>query len=287
MGIFCNIEIGPFVNNALIGLAVKDDVPIICLQDFWANHRWPSNKKMLPYYKAVCVLDEFSKKLWLEDGFSGEIHVTGSPAFDRFAGVDVSAEHKRLRRLFKLESGEKVILYVGQGVPRHIESDKKTFAFTIEALRALGARGLKLAARPHPRAVETGYYAEIARGLDLLDTSALPFTENILPLADVIISSLTTNLIHACHLRLPAVSILLPDAGRKTLKDIGLDDFPPNIVGATIGIYEENTDQLRDILNRVFNDENFRNQIRQAQEKNFPLDSGAAQKVAEAILSLE
>lgn len=278
------IEIGPYVNNTLIELAAKDGAPIICLQDFWANHRWPSNKKMLPYYTAACVLDEFSKKLWKEDGFKGEIHVTGSPAFDKFAGVDVAAERARLRGQFNLVPENKLVFYVGQGVPRHYETDKKTFSFVVSALKALGDQNIKFVARPHPRAADFSCYQEIAGGVDLLDTSSTPFTENILPLGDVVVSITATNLIHCCLLRIPAVSVLLPGTGMKMMKDIGLDDFPPNTSGASVGIYEENSQNLTDVLRRIFGDESYRLALRQNQEKHFPLDTRAAEKVAQVIL---
>lgn len=278
------IEIGPYVNNALITLAHQENIPIICLQDFWANHRWPSNKKMLPYYKAVCVLDEFSRNLWLEDNFKGEIHVTGSPAFDKFADVDVASERAKLRNKFNLAPENKVIFYVGQGVPRHVETDKKTFSFVVDALRTLGDPNIKLVARPHPRATETGYYREIGRGIDMLDTNSIPFTENILPLGDVVVSITATNLIHCCLLRIPAVSVLLPKTGMKVIKDIGLADFPPNTTGATVGVYKESPQELADILRRIFNDESYRRELRQNQEKHFPLDRRSAQRVARVVL---
>lgn len=280
------IEIGPFVNNALIELAAKDGVPVICLQDFWANHRHPSNKKMLPHYRAACVIDEFSKRLWEEDGFKGEIHVTGSPAFDKFADVDVASERRKLRSKFDLTPEDKVIFYIGQGVPRHMNEDKKTFSFVVDAIKALGDPSIKIIARPHPRATETEYYKDVAAGIDVLDTSSIPFTENILPLGDIAVSITATNLIHCCLLRIPAVSVLLPETGMKIMKDIGLDDFPPNATGATIGVYEENPQKLADILRRILDDENYRLALRQNQEKHFPLEAKAAERVAEVILGV-
>lgn len=279
------IEIGPFVNNTLIELAAKDGVPIICLQDFWANHRWPSNKKMLRHYRAVCVIDEFSKRLWEEDGFKGEIHVTGSPAFDKFADVDVASERIKLRNKFNLASEDKIIFYIGQGVPRHMNEDKKTFSFVIDAIKTLGNPSIKIIARPHPRATETGYYKEIAAGIAMLDTSSISFTENILPLGDIVISITATNLIHCCLLRIPGVSVLLPKTGMKIMKDIGLDDFPLNTTGATVGVYEENPQKLADILRRILDDENYRLALRQNQEKHFPLEAKAAERVAKATLA--
>lgn len=274
---------GPFVNNALIELARRDGVPVICLQDFWANHRHPSNKKMLPYYAAACVIDEFAAKLWREDGFSGAIHVTGNPAFDRFARVDVGRERARLRREFGLPSDRRVVVYLGEGTRGRTEAaDRKTFAFVAEALRRMAGE-VTLIARPHPRAANTDYYRELSAGIDTLDTSAIAFSEGVLPMADVAVSMLSTGLVHACLLRIPAVSVLLPNAGRLLLRDLGIGDFPPNTTGATLSIYRRDAAELIALINRVFTEAYFRAEVQRRQETNFRTGDQAAERVATVV----
>lgn len=275
---------GPFVNNAFIELAHRDGIPIVCLQDYWANHRHPANRKVLPYYAAVCVLDDFAARLWREDGFTGEIHVTGNPAFDRFSEIDVSAERKRLREKFGVGKDTRVLIYLGEGTrPATEAADRKTFALVTAALREPACRDITLIVRPHPRATNTAYYSELFAGMDVLDTSAIPFSEHLLPMADIVVSGYSTGLIHACLLRIPAVSVLLPDAGRALLKAIGLDDFPPNTTGATIGVYEEDVKKLGDVLRRIFDDEKYRETTRLAQVKHFPLPTSSAKRVAKVV----
>ncbi|MDP3770233.1 MAG: hypothetical protein U1A25_03280 [Candidatus Sungbacteria bacterium] len=275
---------GPYVNNRLIAAAYENGVPVICLQDYWANHRVPHNQGIIPMLAEVCVSDDFAASLWKEDGFTGYIDVTGNPAFDRFTAMDVAAERSRLRNLFGLTPRDRVIVFAGQGTPKHIESDKKTFAYVTDAIRAVKSDiPIKLIMRAHPRAVETVYYTELAAGIEIIDTSFARLSDDILPAADVVVSMFSTNLVHACYLRIPAISVLLPEQGRAVLKAVGLDDFPPNILGASMGIYEEDPAVLRAALETIFSDQSVVARMQAAQEKNFPLDGGAALRVATAI----
>ena len=287
---------GPYVNNAFVEIAYEHKVPIISLQDYWANHRALQNKKIISRAAAVCVPDEFAASLWKEDGFNGKIFITGNPAFDRFLDRDVKKEREHLREQLHLGEKDRVILFAGQGTPMHIESDKTTFAFLCEAIRGF-SRGflpllrfqrdmahIKIIARPHPRAQETSYYQGSAHGIDSINTSFAQFSEDVLPLADVAVSMFSTNLIHACYLRIPAISVLLPMQGRAILQRVGLDDFPPNVSGATVGIYQDDPTLLRDVFEKIFTDNIYRQKITDAQKKYFPLAEGAAQRVAEMIM---
>lgn len=275
---------GPYVNNRFVALARVHAVPIISLQDYWGNHRASQNKEIIPHINAVCVPDEFAASLWKDDGFSGEIFVTGNPAFDRFANIDVAKQKSRLRAQLYINDSDRVILYAGQGTPHHIEADKKTFAYVAQAIRLINEHmPVTLIARPHPRAVETEYYKEYSHGIETVDTSVFALSDEILPAADVIVAMCSTSLLHACYLRIPAVSVLLPEQGRALLKEIGLDDFPPNVMGATAAIYDENPASLKEVLEKIFMDKLYCTHLRAMQEKNFLFDGGAAEKVAAVI----
>lgn len=275
---------GPYVNNRFIKLAREGNIPVISLQDIWGNHRMAQNKEIISLITAVCAPDEFAGSLWKEDGFNGEIFVTGNPAFDRFAMLDVAKERNRLRAQLHIDNNDRVICYAGQGTPYHIEADKKTFAYVTEAIRGLARNiPIKLIARHHPRAVETEYYKEYSHGIETIDTSSFAFTDEILSAVDVVVSICSTNLIHACFLRIPAVSVLLPEQGRALLKEIGLDDFSPNSMGASMGVYDQDPAVLQRMLEAIFTNESLRDRMRKSQEKNFPLNGGAAERVVKVI----
>jgi len=275
---------GPYINNAFVRIAHGNNIPVISLQDIWGNHRCLQNKDVMSHINAVCVLDEFAALLWKQDGFNGEVFVTGSPAFDRFAILDVTKERNRLRQELNFDEKDRIILFAGQGTPHHIEKDKKTFAYVCEAIRILRQNmSIKLIARHHPRAVETAYYDEYGHDIEMIDTSVFKLADEIVPVADVVISMSSTLLLHACFMRIPAVSVLLPEQGMALLKQIGFDDFPPNVMGASVGVYEDDPMVLKNILEKFFIDELFCNRMRMAQEKNFLIDGNAAERVTEVI----
>lgn len=279
---------GPYINNLFIEKAHQERIPIILLQDCWGNHRCNQNKNHVDRVSIVCVPDNFAASLWQEDGFKGEILVTGNPAFDRFIHYKKEEERKRIRNKLHINPDDRVIVFAGQGTPMHLDADKKTFAFIAQAIRAVSKDiAIKLIIRHHPRAEEHDYYKEYAQGIAIIDTSFAELTEEILPAADVVISMFSTNLLHACFMRIPGVSVLLPQWGRGELGRIGLDDFPPNQMRATIGIYDDHPAILTSALEHIFSDESFCLTIQKAQEKNFISDGKAAQRVADVIHRFE
>ena len=79
--------------------------------------------------------------------------------------------------------------------------------------------------------------------------------------------------------------MILPKAGRVMLEEISLADFPPNLVGANIGIYDENPETLKAIIKKIMFDKKYVSEIQRAQKKYFPLPkTAAAKRVAEEIL---
>ncbi len=283
---------GPYAVKRFTELAHAEKKPVICFQDYWANHRWPMNRAMMPHWNAVLVPDARAERYLREDGYQGTVAVTGNPSFDKFRAVDVAAERTRLRAQLKIPDSSFVILYSGTGTPQSEGEDKATFVFLAEAIRALRKAQPRIAliARPHPRDERPRRYEEYAPDLLHLDTSAVPLTDDLLPIADAIVSMYSTNLIHACYLRIPAISVLLPDAGRKRLAQIHLDDFPPNETGASIGVYENSVPRLTEIFEKLIADHSHRGfikKIQDAQMKTFTLDhENAAERVRDAIIRL-
>ncbi|GEM_PF-1508389 len=288
-----SLTLGPYVNNEFTKLARADGKKIICFQDYWANHRWPMNFKMMRYWDAMLVLDEMAENFVLQDDYRGEVIVTGSPAFDKFGKIDVAKEKARLRKKFLIPASAFVILHCGTGTPQSWKEDEITFKFIAETIREIQTDSstrqlinskLILISRPHPRDENPNRYKNLAPDLNLLDTSSVGLTEELLPIADVVIAMYSTNLVHACYLRIPAISILLPDAGKKILDRVSLPDFPPNGVGATVGVYKESVNILKE---KIMTDEKHRAVIKLAQERFFPLNKKpSAHKVADEVLRI-
>lgn len=282
-----SLVLGPYVINEFVDLAHADSKKIICFQDYWANHRNPMNFKMMKYWDAVLVPDDLAKNLILQDGYEGRVIVSGNPAFDELAKIDVGKEKSRLRKKFKIPEGSFVILHCGTGTPQSWQADEITFNFIARTVRELKKQYKKLIliSRPHPRDENPGRYQKMAPDLGLLDTSAFPLTEELLPMADVVVAMYSTNLIHACYLRIPAISILLPGAGKKNLERVSLPDFPPNNVGATIGVYKDSVADLAGEITKIMNDPAHRAVIQKSQTQFFPINKkSSAKKIADEIV---
>jgi len=276
---------GPYVNRAYIDAACAAGIPVVCLQDIWGNHRMPQNRGIISKLNAVCALDDYAASLWREDGFTGDIIITGNPAFAGCILRDVKKERKDLRAILRIDENDHVILFAGQGTPQHHDADKATFRFVADAIRLLlPDLPITLIARAHPRTVETAYYHGYSRDIKILDTSQYEFADMILPAVDGVIAMFSTLLVQACFMRIPAISVLLPQQGRVSLQDVGLNDFPPNRMGASIGIYDEESSVLADVIKHIFYDKEYRARVQSAQEKKFISDGKEGAWVVQTII---
>lgn len=284
-----SLVLGPYVNNKFTTLAHEAGKKIICFQDYWANHRWHMNYTMMPHWQKILVPDELARKFIMEDGFVGEIVITGNPGFDKFIKFNKEKDRRWLREKFGLSEHDFVMLYVGRGTPQTFEYDEITFKFFAESVREAMKmeknKKIYVAIRPHPRDENPERYDKYSDGLNLLDTSLFPSSSDLLPIFDFVTGMQSTNHIEACYLQIPTACFILPNAGKLALEKISLSDFPPNLVGASIGIYSSDTEKFKDIILKVINDKHFISEITAAQKTYFPLPKiPAAKKVADEIL---
>src|SRR3989344_5938370 len=284
-----SLVLGPYVNNEFTRLAHEHGIKIICFQDFWANHRWPMNWQMMKYWDKVLAPDKLSEKFLLEDGYEKKIEVTGNPNFDRFVKLNKAKERRWLRKKFNLAENDFVILYVGRGSPQSWEYEEITFDFFAKTIRLaqeeIEDKTILVAVRPHPRDYNPVRYGKFFKGLRLLDTGSFPSSYDLLPIFDLVAGMQSTNHIEACYLRIPAVCIVLPKAGRLVMEKISLADFPPNLIGASVGIYSPHEESEKETFKKIISDSKCRAEIQKAQKKYFPLPkTSAAKKVAEEIL---
>ncbi len=269
------------VHRLPVSLAAREHIPLIAFQDYWGNHRNPENAPILKHAQKILVPDLFAQTLLLEDGFRGEIVITGNPAFQKFSRVNVARERAKIRKKLGIPARAFFVLYVGTGTPQSAKMDEITFIFFARAIDLFkrSEKNLFVAVHAHPRDEHPNRYRELAPRLTTVDTSRFPLADSLLPAADVVISMYSTNLIHACFLRIPGISILLPNAGRKRLRQFGLDDFPPNRAGATVGIYTNSPALLARTLNRLNHDRTFRKTLVLRQKKYFPHTNAATRAV--------
>jgi len=279
---------GPYIIRYFTELAHRDGKKIICFQDLWGNHRWPSNFQMMRYWDSVLTIDALGERLLLENNYQGRIYVTGSPAFDKFRKIKVVKERRQLRKKFGISESAFVIFYAGAGTPAGWREDEATFKFLAESVRGFQKNHLDslFAAHQHPRDEKPSRYQKIAPDLKYLDLSKFKIDDELLPMVDVIVGMYATNLIHACYLRIPGISILLPEAGEKRLfENLALNDFPTNKLGATVGIYRESAAALVKIFEKIMSNSDYRAKLAANQKKYFPFyKKTAARKATEAII---
>ncbi len=289
-----SLVLGPFVNNKFTYFAHQNKKQIIAFQDYWANHRWPQNKEMMRYWNTILVPDELAEKFFKEDAYRGKIIITGNPAFDTLRNLNIPAMRTKLRKKLNIREDEFVMLYAGTGTPQAWQEDEITFRFLANTLQDFFAYTphAVFIPRSHPRDEVKNRYQKIAPRLPMYnpDHEKMSYTtDEVLLLADCAISMYSTALLRACFLKIPALSILLPHAGRARLKKIALDNFPPNTVGASIGIYKESPKELIEVLSAIKNDAGYRKKIIHAQSQFFSLDQtkkSAAESVTDAMESL-
>ncbi len=290
-----SLVLGPHVIPAFTRLAHEDRKPIICLQDYWANHRNTANSQMMRYWHAVFAQDDLAKKYLEEDGYKGKIFITGNPALDALRDIDVSSVRRRVRRDLQISEGEFLLTYIGRGTPQSVVEDEITFKYIIGSLAKMETPPL-LAIRPHPRDENPERYSamagELKRGLGKLKFLSHRVNQKVaindlIAASDAVIGMDSTSHIHAIYMRVPAICVLLPEAGAKRLQKIRLADFPPNEVGASIGIYKNNPQNLIDVADKLRSDPDYRAHLRAAQEKYFPMPSqSAAETIAKIILKI-
>ena len=262
---------GPFVAKTLVRNATFKKLPIVCYQDYWANHRSPMNKEIMDLWHITLVPDILAEKFLREDGYHGKIIITGHPGFEKFSTINVKERRSAVRNDYAIPNNGFLILYAGAATPFGAEWDMITFRFFIDAISRMDERPI-IIATPHPRDEDPMRYMKIAaeKNISVLNLHAHQSSDDILPGTDAVIGMYATTLLHACYLRIPAISILLPDAGAVRLAKINLKDFPPNEIGASIGIYESSPERLIDVCACLQKDSEYRNSIRNAQEKLLP-----------------
>lgn len=276
---------GPCILNDIVKNAKEQNILILMFQDFWANHNYPSNLEILSYCDAICTIDEFAKQMLQESGFKNPIYIVGNPGYDKFFGLDVPQEQKKLRNKFGVPEDEKVILYAGQGTSSSKKYDKETFSLLCDALRILSrVRGnISLLIRPHPRSEDISYYEELASNIKIIPAPHDSLTDTLLPIADTIVAMFGTNLVHAVILGIPPISIILPKIKNERLSKIFLDDFPLNKTGASIGVYKKSPEILASLLEKVLFDVSFQEELRDHQKNVIRFKPDAAISMRDAI----
>ncbi|MBI2064470.1 MAG: CDP-glycerol glycerophosphotransferase family protein [Candidatus Yanofskybacteria bacterium] len=245
--------------------------PIVVIQDQWTNGL--SDVWIDQEYRPDLVLvnDELDRNFVLRawPDFCGNIFVTGYPALDKYARLDVQGTKVRVKYALSLSENKPVVMFAGQWW--------QTGHAVGEAVHALNQLGqdVYFIARPHP-AMKDNTPEEVPlweraltefRAGTLVDSSSFGISD-VLATSDVVLSMFSTTLNEAAILRLPNIAILYPDHGLKVYTDVTkTDEYPLISLGCTARA--GNREELISLLDKALNSDLG---LRDAQEKAFSLD---------------
>ena len=282
------------VGRDLVPLLRRGNCITVALQDFWGAdlwHHW-ADPTFRPDY--IIVNDEpvgakLVLKAWPEYR-PEQVVVTGYPANDKYASINVPSVAARVRAALGLAEDLPIILFGGQSWPTG-----QVIGEVVDVLNVIGGDAY-FVPRPHPR-TKDDFAKEMApwqealarfRGRLILDWFGQVDTPSLIAAAadhGVVVSIYSTILVEAACLRGNAISVLYPDYGMKKLLDElqGCDDFPL----VELGCARKAVD--RDALHRALTAMVFWGKDKllvAAQEKHFPLDGKNAERAADFITKL-
>lgn len=256
------------VGRDLVPLLRNRGIPTIALQDFWGvrlQNDW-ADAKFWP--DAICVNDEVGAKIvrsaWA-DYDSRRIKVTGYPAQDKLASLDIERVATNVRDTLGIGDDKSVVVYGGHYNDGKIKKSGETLCEIVEALNAI-SRSVYFIPRAHPRMKDNApeelpkwEYAlkRFNAGVLITDTSYKDMTP-LLALVSanrgVIASVFSTVLVDAAALGCGNnISILYPEAGMACFdEEMGgsLKEFPLVDLGCTAKA--TNRKELIELLRRAF-----------------------------------
>ena len=271
----------------LVPLMRLAGIPTVALQDYWGARLWTSwaDPTFRPTY--ICVNDEIGAEIVLRawPNFDrNNIVITGFPAMDKYASLDIKSTTTRVKSTLNLTLDKPIVFYASQ-----IERENEIISEVVAALNEIKA-DIYFVPRSHPR-MKNNAPAEVPKweqalanftGGTLIDSSACD-TSSVIAAADIVISTYSTVNIEAACLRKANISVLYPEVGMQLFKAElpYLDDFPLVQLGCSAKATDRQ-ELVRLIKMALVN----KLGLREAQEKNFPLDGKNAQRAAELVSSL-
>ena len=260
--------------------------PVITIQDQWGAYLgdvW-SDPEHRPDY--ILVNDQLDKDIVLKTWFpyeSKKVVITGYPALDKYANLDVQSVRKRVKNVLSIKDNRPVVLFTGQWWHRG-----HAIGELVKALNEIKL-DVYLIARPHP-AMKDNASEEIPlwdRALTefhsgtLIDSSCCD-TFDIITASDLVISMYSATLQEAATIKIPNIAILYLNQGMKKYIEVTrMDNYPMVSLGCTAkaGNYEELVRLLKTALTSDLG-------LRPAQEEAFSLDGKNALRAADFISSL-
>lgn len=264
-------------------------IPVVKVIDFW-NTGMPHEHNFAP--TRLCVLDEASRHIEVNGRQMLPKHViaTGGPQFDELLCVQ-SLPSIEISQTF----GQPFFLVVGPSTKERVE---ELFDQLIPALDMF-SHPFGLGVLWHPKSKKETYVDSIVKKLEsrsnmwyIPDERLRKTASNnvLLASANLVIGTTSTELVKACYLKVPALSILPQDGeNHEVLKSRGMFMLPTSFVKATWHA-EDSKDAAR-FMQYVLKWKDPQAQdelalLRHAQMKHYKLDGNNALRVADVVWSL-
>lgn len=270
-------------------IAIDRGIKVVKVVDFW-NTGMPHERGFAS--TRLCVLDESSRHTEKSNRNMPASHVvcTGGPQFDALQDVRPLSFAAITKNL-----GSPFFLLCAPSTKKRVE---EIFDLVIPALGLMkGTIGLGVLW--HPKSKNETYVAGIEKRLGLLshvgyvrDDTLRQMASNdvLLASASLVIGSTSTELLKACYLRVPCLSILPTDgANHEVLQSRGMFTLPTSVVKATW--HAETAEEVACYMRFLIDRENKKSQDalalqKHAQMKHYTLDGKNAKRVVDVLESL-
>jgi CDP-glycerol glycerophosphotransferase (TagB/SpsB family) len=259
-------------------------IPTVAVTDYWGGGQNQFFKEVEFWPDAICVQDELSKDMLLEDwhGYSEtRVHVTGQPAFDALANMDAVKIKSEVRELSGCKDNRPLIVYAGQ-----LQGSSETLLALVRALNTLPDT-MYLTLLKHPR-----FFINSPEEEEPWNKAVAEFKNGVIfergdfstdewsAACDVMISMTSTVLATAGYFRKECISILLPELDK--LQGLGLSGLPMEKLGTCAVARSQN--EIKTLIAKALSSNGLG--LKENQEKHFKLDGKSASRVADVVEGL-
>lgn len=273
------------VGRAAVPVLKERGISTVLVEDTWWHGGVLDQLSEAERPRLVCVGTEHCRRRVLAawHGYPAEqVQVTGWPAFDRYAGLDVPAIADEVRQELGLHEDWLVIFLGIDDLP----GSGQMVADFVECLNEIGqpvyfVPGFHPAFDrrvPEERPAVERALAQFESGV-LVDRGTVE-TTRLVAMADIVVAMFSTILAEAACLRKQAIAVLYPDTGQRYMQaEMGIEEFP--LVSLGCAVKASNDLELAILLDQALGGGLG---FEEAQRQTFRLDGQNARRVAELII---
>ncbi len=256
------------IDQMLVMAGFEIGKPVLVVEDIWGAYQ-PLSKNESP---AVTVIDTPSIEILKRNAPNiQQFFVTGNPAFDKYASLNVPDERAKLRKELGIEN-KFLIAYAGQVTPNNPES----LSWIVESLRDNDM----LYFGRHPR--DNRAYADIlGKAQSKLLTVENRSFDSLIPAADLVVTHYSTVGLTAALLGVDVMNLNVEGDAPPYDGMVMPNEYPLVISGASIGV--SSRQEFKEKLNDI---ESLKPGLDKGRNENYANDGKSAERVADAAYKL-